>query len=248
VLAKIAATLDVLSKGRLFMGIGAAWNKPESIAYGITFPTIKERLLRLEETIQIIRKMWTEEPSASFVGKYYQIQNAYCNPKPIQKPSPSIMIGGSGEQTLKVVAKYANACNLSGSPEIVKRKLNILKDHCKSVGRDYDSILKTGLYYIVINEDKEIIERSIQKNMEESKDMFKDVKKAQAIYETSEYLLRHEEDVKKAQAIYGTPEAVLKQMLLLEEAGIQYFIVNLEASRELDALDIFVKDIMKKFS
>jgi alkanesulfonate monooxygenase SsuD/methylene tetrahydromethanopterin reductase-like flavin-dependent oxidoreductase (luciferase family) len=79
--------------------------------------------------------------------------------------------------------------------------------------------------------------------MEESKDMFKDVKKAQAIYETSEYLLRHEEDVKKAQAIYGTPEAVLKQMLLLEEAGIL-----LEASRELDALDIFVKDIMKKFS
>ena len=100
VLAKIAATLDVLSKGRLFMGIGAAWDKPESIAYGITFPAIKERLLRLEETIQIIRKMWTEEPSASFVGKYYQIQNAYCNPKPIQKPSPSIMIGGSGEQTL----------------------------------------------------------------------------------------------------------------------------------------------------
>ena len=100
VLAKIAATLDVLSKGRLFMGIGAAWDKPESIAYGITFPAIKERLLRLEETIQIIRKMWTEEPSTSFVGKYYQIQNAYCNPKPVQKPSPSIMIGGSGEQTL----------------------------------------------------------------------------------------------------------------------------------------------------
>jgi hypothetical protein len=78
--------------------------------------------------------------------------------------------------------------------------------------------------------------------------LFKDVKKAQAIYETSEYLLRHEEEVKKAQAIYGTSEAVLKQMLLLEDAGIQYFIVNLEASRELDALDIFVNDIMKKFS
>src|SRR5215467_15606909 len=102
ILAKIGATLDVLSKGRLFMGIGAAWNEEESLAYGIPFPSIKERFLRLEEAIQIIRKMWTDEPSTSFNGKYYQIKNAYCNPKPLQKPSPPIMIGGSGErQTLR---------------------------------------------------------------------------------------------------------------------------------------------------
>ena len=112
VLAKIAATLDVLSKGRLFMGIGASYFEGESSAYGITssdsFPSNQERLLRLEEAIQIIRKMWTEEPSASFNGKYYQIHNAYCNPKPIQKPSPPILVGGSGEKkTLRIVAKYA---------------------------------------------------------------------------------------------------------------------------------------------
>ena len=76
------------------MGIGAGWNEEESLAYGIPFPTVKERFLKLEESIQIIRKMWTEEPSASFSGKYYQIKNAYCNPKPIQKPSPPIMVGG----------------------------------------------------------------------------------------------------------------------------------------------------------
>jgi alkanesulfonate monooxygenase SsuD/methylene tetrahydromethanopterin reductase-like flavin-dependent oxidoreductase (luciferase family) len=94
-------------------------------------------MLRLEEAIQIIRKMWTEEPSASFNGKYYQIHNAYCNPKPIQKPSPPILVGGSGERkTLKIVAKYADACNLFGSPETVRKKLDILKEHCKSVGRD----------------------------------------------------------------------------------------------------------------
>ena len=117
VLAKIAATLDVLSKGRLFMGIGAAWNEQESLAYGISFPSNQERLLRLEEAIQVIRKMWTEEPNASFEGKYYQIKNAYCNPKPMQKPSPPILVGGSGERkTLKIVAKYADACNLFGSP------------------------------------------------------------------------------------------------------------------------------------
>ena len=111
VLAKLAATLDILSKGRLFMGVGAAWNQEESFAYGIHFPSAKERLLRLEEAIQLIRKMWTEEPTATFNGRYYQINNAYCNPKPVQKPSPPIMVGGSGERrTLKIVAKNADAC------------------------------------------------------------------------------------------------------------------------------------------
>ena len=164
VLAKMGATLDVLSRGRLFMGIGAAWNQEESLAYGIPFPMNKERLLRLEEAIQIVRKMWTEEEhAATFNGKYYQINNAYCNPKPIQKPSPPIMIGGGGERyTLKMVAKNADACNLFGSAEPVKRKLSILREHCKSVGRDYDSILKTNLGFIVIDNDKEKVEKRVQ--------------------------------------------------------------------------------------
>jgi F420-dependent oxidoreductase-like protein len=159
ILAKIGATLDVLSKGRLFMGIGAAWNEEESIAYGIPFPSTKERFLRLEEATQIIRKMWTDDPSTSFNGKYYQIKNAYCNPKPVQKPSPPIMIGGAGErQTLRIVAKYGDACNLPsfGSVETVKSKLSILKEHCKSIGRDYDSILKTKLGRVVIEDDREL--------------------------------------------------------------------------------------------
>ena len=163
VLAKVAATLDVLSKGRLFMGIGAAWNEQESLAYGISYPSNQERMLRLEEAIQIIRKMWTEEPSASFNGKYYQIHNAYCNPKPIQKPSPPILVGGSGERkTLKIVAKYADACNLFGSIETVRKKLNILKEHCKSVGRDYDSILKTKLGAIVVDDSEEIAKSRVK--------------------------------------------------------------------------------------
>ena len=114
----------------------------------------------MEEAIQIIRKMWTEEPVANFNGRYYQIKNAYCNPKPIQKPSPPIMVGGSGErQTLKIVAKYADACNLFGSVETVKRKLGVLKEHCKSVGRDYDSILKTKLGLVLIDKDKEMAKK-----------------------------------------------------------------------------------------
>ncbi len=225
ILAKVAATLDVLSKGRLFMGIGAAWNEDESNAYGIHFPPVNERLSRLEEAIQIIRKMWTEEPSASFNGKYYQIRNAYCNPKPIQEPSPPILVGGSGERkTLKIVAKYADACNLFGSAQTVKRKLIILKEHCKSVGRDYDSILKTKLGVIMINNEAQIAEKKI-------KQIFKGMP---------------EEQIREF-AIYGTSEDVLKQIEMLEQVDIQYLIVDLEPSRELEALDVFANKIIKKF-
>jgi F420-dependent oxidoreductase-like protein len=228
VLAKMGATLDVLSKGRLFMGIGAAWNQEESLAYGIPFFPNKERLLRLEEAIQIIRKMWTEEePAATFNGKYYQINNAYCNPKPIQKPSPPIMIGGSGERyTLKIIAKYADACNLFGSTETVKRKLSILREHCKSVGRDYDSILKTKLGFVVIDNDKKMVEKRVQQIISNG------IPKEQV----GEFV------------IYGTPDDVLKQIELLEEVGIQYLIVDLEPYRELEALEVFGNSIVKKLS
>lgn len=225
ILAKVAATLDVLSKGRLFMGIGAAWNEEESNAYGIHFPAASERMSRLEEAIQIIRKMWTEEPSASFNGIYYQIRNAYCNPKPIQKPSPPILVGGSGERkTLKIVAKYADACNLFGSAETVKRKLNILKEHCKSVGRDYNSILKTKLSIIVVEDEKQTSEKKIEQ-------IFKGMP---------------EEQIREF-AIHGTPEEVLRQIESFEQVGIQYLIVDLDPTRELEALDVFANKIIKKY-
>jgi F420-dependent oxidoreductase-like protein len=227
VLAKIAATLDVLSKGRLFMGIGASYFEEEARAYGIPFyPSTQERMQRLEEAIQIIRKMWTEEPYASFEGKYYQIQNAYCNPKPIQKPSPPILVGGSGERkTLKIVAKYADACNLFGSIETIKRKLDVLKEHCKNIGRDYDSILKTKLDLVVIDDSEE-----------------KARKRAQQFY-----IGIPEQQIKDREfAIYGTREDVSRQIELLEEAGIQYLMVHLEPSRELEELDTFTSGILKR--
>ncbi|MEO9363079.1 MAG: LLM class F420-dependent oxidoreductase [Nitrososphaera sp.] len=230
ILAKIAATLDVLSKGRLFMGIGASWNEEESLAYGIvegSFPSSKERLLRLEEAIQVIRKMWTEEP-ASFDGKYYKIRNAYCNPKPVQKPSPPIMVGGAGEKrTLWIVAKYADACNLFGSVETVKKKLDILKEHCKSVGRDYGSILKTKLATVVIDdEDGEAAKQRVQKYFNGMpEEMVK---------------------IMKETVMYGTPEDISRQVESFEQAGIQYLIVNLEPSRELETLDKFAGRVIMR--
>jgi F420-dependent oxidoreductase-like protein len=226
VLAKVAATLDVLSKGRLYMGIGAGWNEQESLAYGISFPSNQERMLRLEEAIQIIRKMWTEEPYASFNGKYYQIHNAYCNPKPIQKPSPPILVGGSGERkTLKIVAKHADACNLFGSPETVRKKLDILKEHCKTVGRDYDSILKTKLGAIIIDDNSDMVKNRVRET-------FRGIP---------------EEQIKEF-VIYGTPEGVIRQIEILEQVGIQYLIVDLEPSRELEALDTFANKVINKMS
>jgi F420-dependent oxidoreductase-like protein len=224
ILAKVAASLDVLSKGRLFMGIGAGWNDQESLSYGISFPSTQERFLRLEEGIQIIRKMWTEEPYASFNGRYYQISNAYCNPKPVQKPSPPILIGGSGERkTLRIVAKYADACNLFGSPETVRKKLEILKEHCKSVGRDYDSILKTKLGAIVVDDNEETARNRVKQS-------FRGFPEEQI----NEFV------------IYGTPEDISRQIERLEQVGIQYLIVDLEPGRELEALDTFAGKFMNK--
>ena len=224
VLAKIGATLDVLSKGRLFMGIGAGWNEEEASAYGIPFPNLKERMSRLEEAIQVIKAMWTEDP-ADFDGKFYQINNAYCNPKSIQKPHPPIMVGGSGErQTLKIVAKYADACNIFGSTDTVKTKLKVLRDHCKTAGRDYDSILKTKLGRVMIDKDKSALQARISKAM-------KDVP----------------EEMVRETLTSGNPEEVKRQMESFRDAGIEYFIVNLESQRELEALELLGSEVVQKF-
>jgi alkanesulfonate monooxygenase SsuD/methylene tetrahydromethanopterin reductase-like flavin-dependent oxidoreductase (luciferase family) len=227
VLAKIGATLDVLSKGRLFMGIGAGWNEQESLAYGIssTFPSYQERLNRLEEAIRIIRDMWTKEPTSSFIGKYYQVRDAYCNPKPIQKPSPPILVGGGGERrTLKIVAKFADACNLIGSLETINRKLTVLREHCETVGRDYDSILKTKLCTVIINDDSNEAKKRVQ-----------------------EILNGMPEEQIREFAIYGTHEEVCRQIELFERAGIEYIIVNLEPSNEVDSLERFAKMVIQRF-
>jgi F420-dependent oxidoreductase-like protein len=219
VLAKMGATFDVLSKGRLIMGIGAAWNVDEATAYGIPFPPVKERMKRLEEAAQIIKSMWTEE-STTFSGKFYQLRNAYCNPKPIQKPHPPIMIGGGGERrTLKIVAKYGDACNVFGSVETVKRKLAILRGHCDSVGRDYDSIVKSKLGHVIIEKDHEKVTHAARGMPEERR---------------REYL------------IFGTPEEVRRQVEAFRDAGIEYLIVNLEPEKDLQALELFANEVVKK--
>ncbi len=145
ILAKTVTTLDVLSGGRAWLGIGAAWNAEESAGLGIPFPPVAERFERLEETLQICHQMWrgAEEP---FHGKHYQLARPLNYPAALRRPHPPIMIGGGGEKkTLRLVAQYADACNLFGGPDLA-HKLEVLREHCAAVGRDYDDIRKTVYY------------------------------------------------------------------------------------------------------
>ena len=137
VLAKIATTVDHLSGGRLEFGLGGAWAEVEHTMLGLDFPPVGERLRRLGEACQVIKKLWTEE-KADFDGRYYRLQGALANPKPVQKPHPPIWIGGGGERkTLRIVAEHADVWNMAGGTiEVANHKVEVLKRHCDDVGRD----------------------------------------------------------------------------------------------------------------
>ena len=144
-LAKAVTTLDVLSKGRAYLGIGAAWNEDESVGLGLHFPPTAERFERLEETLQICLQMWSEN-DGPFEGAHYQLGRTLNVPQPLRRPHPPILIGGGGEKkTLRLVAQYAQACNLFGGPEVA-HKLEVLKSHCDALGTDYDAIEKTVMF------------------------------------------------------------------------------------------------------
>jgi F420-dependent oxidoreductase-like protein len=152
-LAKMVTTLDVISHGRAILGIGAAWYDPEHDGYGFPFPSARERLDRLEEAVQICRAMLRDE-RPSFAGRFYTTADARNVPKPLQAGGPPIMIGGSGEKrTLRLVAQYADMCNVSGGPETLRHKLNVLRQHCADVGRDPSEITTTRLGTLVLTPD-----------------------------------------------------------------------------------------------
>ncbi len=155
ILVKTATTLDVLSHGRAYFGVGAAWNEQEHKGLGVPFPPLAERFERLEETLQIALQMWqgNEQP---YTGKHYTLERPLNSPRPVQTPHPPILIGGGGERkTLRLVAQYGDGCNLFarlGNDEL-RRKLDILRDHCASLGRDYNEIEKTTLNVMPITRD-----------------------------------------------------------------------------------------------
>lgn len=159
VLAKMAATVDDISGGRLVLGLGGAWQENEHVAYGLPFYTVGERLRRLEEACQVIIGLFENERT-TFEGRYYQLLDAPLSPKPVQRPRPPLMIGGGGEKvTLRIAAKYADEWNVVGSPEVFARKSAVLDQHCADVGRDPSEIQRSAWATFVVSDEPAIEER-----------------------------------------------------------------------------------------
>lgn len=162
VLAKQATTVDHISGGRLIFGLGAGWHEYEHAAFGIGLPPVKERLDRLEESAGLIKALWTEN-RPSLGGNYYSLDRPPYNPPNVQQPHPPILIGGGGEKrTLRIVAKYADAANVSGSPEEVAHKWQVLDEHCRAIGRDPASIKRTIQAPLWLTDDPAFKERVAQ--------------------------------------------------------------------------------------
>jgi len=206
-LAKICTTLDVISHGRSIVGLGAAWHEPEFTSYGWPFPPLPTRMAMLEEAVQIVDRMLTQRP-ANFIGKYYAIQNAYNDPKPVQKPRPPIMIGGSGERfTLKLVAQYADYCNVFGDPATVAHKFDVLRRQCEAVGRPYDEITRSNHVGILIARD----EMDLAKKKAQHPDF---------------------------EGIAGTPDVVISRLQAYAAAGSQYVTFNFADAEDIAAIQL----------
>jgi F420-dependent oxidoreductase-like protein len=157
--AKMAAQVDIISGGRLLLGLGAGWQENEHEAYGIPFYTMRERLERLDEACQMILSLWTQ-PRSSFAGRFYRLSDAPLDPKPLQKPHPELMIGGGGERvTLRIVAKHADHWNVWAGPKMLARKTAILEEHCSKVGRDSKTIARSVNMALLITSKTQEIDR-----------------------------------------------------------------------------------------
>jgi len=227
-LAKMVSTLDVISNGRMELGIGAGWYEKEYHAYGYDFSSDIERIKQLDESLSIIKKMWTKK-SVSFEGHYYNLKDAICNPKPIQKPHPTIMVGGTGEKyLLNVVAKHANRYNIFfGTPQETKRKINILKDHCSNIGRNYKEIQYSVVLPCIITESEEDIDQIVARFKRKDKTV-------------KQYL-----DSLVGGITIGTPEKIINGLNQYIELGVSHFIIQFKGLSN-SILKLFKSQIINK--
>ena len=219
-LAKMASTVDVLSHGRLNFGIGAGWYEHEYKAYGYDYPDAPERLRYLREAVQVILAMWTQE-EAVFEGQYYQVHGAINQPKGVQKPHIPMLIGGGGEKvTLKLVAQYGDACNVNGDIATLKHKFDVIKQHCATVGRDYESIRRTTSTFCAIGETEEQALASIP----------------------AEVRTRFADRIQGA--LIGTPDTIRTRLAEYEAAGVQELIIGFPDVTTLNSVRLFAKEFI----
>ena len=229
VVAKMAAQVDIISGGRLILGLGAGWQQNEHEAYGIPFHTLRERLERLDEACEVLRSLWTKKRS-DYKGRYYQLTDAPLDPKPVQQPHPELMIGGGGEKvTLRVVAKHADHWNVWGGPEVLARKSAILAEHCARVGRDPGTIKRSVNMALLITDKKDEVEalaRTIETRMG-----------------------RHAADARDT-CLAGTPDQIRERLTALKAAGcdLLFFPTMFRPVPDLRRdIDRFIKEIAPAF-
>jgi F420-dependent oxidoreductase-like protein len=238
-LAKIVATLDVMSNGRVELGIGAGWNGFEQLAYGMPWEEIpKERIQRLVETIKIVKGMWTED-RFTFKGKYYNVSEAACFPKPIQKPHPKILIGGKGEKLLlKAVSRYADAYNIDElSPEVYAHKLQVIRKYCDELGTDYNRIEKTMEQYVLVTDNPEQEKRLVDwtnAHIETSPE-----RKRLGKPSTTVTL----EDIRQ-EYVFGTVEQVTERLGKYVDVGVERFMIYFMDYPTLDSILPFAREVM----
>ncbi|MGZ3628597.1 MAG: LLM class F420-dependent oxidoreductase [Ktedonobacteraceae bacterium] len=222
-LAKMASTVDVMSHGRLDFGIGAGWYQHEYLAYGFNYPEAPERLRYLREAVQVILAMWTQD-EAVFEGKYYQVRGAINQPKGVQKPHIPLLIGGGGEKvTLKLVAQYADACNVGGGDiQTIRHKLDVIKMHCEQLGRDYSNIHRTTSTICVIGGTEEAALASLSEQQRSLVSMM------------------------QASSLIGTPESMRKRITAYEEAGVQELIIWFPDAAKLESLRLFAREFIQR--
>ncbi len=213
----MVANLQLLTGGRFIFGIGAGWMEQEYRAYNFDFPPAAVRLAQLEEAIQIVKQLWTRSP-ASYAGTYYRIENAYAEPRP--DPIPPLLIGGGGERrTLRLVAQYADWWNIPGGTAAnYAHKLDVLREHCRAVGRDYEDIVKTWSAEAIAVAGTEA--------------------EAQRIAATSPY--------NRSDAIIGTPAQVVEQLQAFVDLGVEYLIVRVLDFPNTMGIDLFVQEVMPR--
>jgi alkanesulfonate monooxygenase SsuD/methylene tetrahydromethanopterin reductase-like flavin-dependent oxidoreductase (luciferase family) len=205
--AKMASTADVIGNGRLTFGIGAGWYEPDHAAFGYPFEDTPTRLRKLREAVQIILSLWTEDET-TFEGDYYQVRGAANQPKGVQQPHIPLLIAGAGERvTLRLVAEYADACNIIESPDGLERKFAILREHCERVGRDYDTIHRTAVSLCIVGDTDD-----------DARAALPDAAGALFPGDIRDY------------GLIGTPETIRGRLDRYEEAGVQELAINFVAA------------------
>jgi F420-dependent oxidoreductase-like protein len=236
-LAKVAATVDIVSGGRTEMGIGAGWYEHEWLAYGYGFPRAGERLAMLDEGVQIMRQAWTEG-IATLDGRHYQVDGAICQPLPLQDNGIPLWIAGGGEQkTLRIAAKYAQYTNFAGNPEGFKHKSEVLAAHCQDLGTDFGAITRSANYNIVIGEnDKEVQDRLAWiRSQYEPHLSGEQLENTVATYANG--------------PMVGTPEQIVAKLKELEALGMTYTIANFrEAAYDRSGIELFTREVVPALS